>query len=67
MKDGESPNIEAAMRKLCKAGEPVRAIEGGGKELGKKSSDSGERWSSATKTKRQVRTRLENLSRSFNN
>ena len=43
----KSPHIEEAMRKLRKAGEPVRAIEGGGKVstliVGR------ELWSSAAK------------------
>ena len=46
--DAKSPSIEETMRKLCKAGDPVRAIAGGGK-VAKKVDLSGERWSSAAK------------------
>ena len=62
----ESPNVEAAMRKLCKAGEPVRAIEGGGTVEGMISiADIGERWLLAAKAYRQVKVRLGEHCESF--
>ena len=62
----KSPSIEETMRKMCKAGEPVRAIEGGGKvEKSNRESAGRELWSSATKAKRQVRARLGECCESF--
>ena len=59
MKHVKLPNIAETMRKLCKAGDPVRAIEGGGKDFSPNLSFAGrELWLSARKAKTQVRARL---------